>query len=61
MELFDCMDGVWAMWAITRQETLMSVINGKIGIKILWIIWEFGSTWIKFIPYQLDELVSLVS
>jgi hypothetical protein len=25
MELFDCMDGVWAMWAITRQETLMGM------------------------------------
>jgi hypothetical protein len=25
MELFDCMDGVWAMWAITRQETFMGM------------------------------------
>jgi hypothetical protein len=38
----------------------LSVINCKIGIKILWIIWEFGSTWIKFIPYprRVDEEVA---
>jgi hypothetical protein len=30
----------------------LSVINVNIGFKILWIIWEFGSTWIKFNLYR---------
>jgi hypothetical protein len=44
MGSFGCMDVIFVVCVGIGGSIILSVINVNIGIKILWIIWEFGST-----------------